>query len=127
MATFMRHFTVDEANALLPFVRSVFEKVQAVRDEMSAGEGDLDRVHRAAPGNGGDPHGTELVEHTRRIGSLLGEIEEKGIVVKDLETGLVDFPHIREEREVFLCWKKGERSITSWHEIDSGYKGRQPL
>jgi hypothetical protein len=58
---------------------------------------------------------------------LLGALEEAGIMIRDIDRGLIDFPAIRDEREVYLCWELGEDEITHWHELDSGYRGRQPL
>jgi hypothetical protein len=54
-------------------------------------------------------------------------LEEAGIVIRDIDRGLIDFPAIREDREVYLCWELGEDEITHWHELDAGYRGRQPL
>ena len=57
----------------------------------------------------------------------LNSINQKGILVKNIEQGLVDFPSIKDGREIYLCWNMGEESIDYWHEIDSGYSGRQPI
>jgi hypothetical protein len=126
-AKFSQHFTVDEANALIPFILSIWERVQALRSEMVAYQEDFERVHQAAPGNGGTETGTKLVEYSEGIGRLLKELDQKGVLVKDIENGLMDFPHIRENREVLLCWKVGEKSVSYWHEIDAGFRNRQPL
>lgn len=127
MRLFEKHFTVDEANALLPHVLSVFEQVQSLRAELEEKRDSLEKVHNAVPGNGGSLDGSELVERSEAIGRLLGSLEELGVVVKDAETGLIDFPHILEEREVFLCWRIGEKAVAHWHELDTGFRGRQPL
>ncbi|HUU46538.1 MAG TPA: DUF2203 domain-containing protein [Acidobacteriota bacterium] len=124
---FNKHFTVEEAEALLPFILSVFEQVQALREEMAAFRDDLQRVHEAAPGNGGDAKGTTLVEFSETIGRLLKTLDDKGILVKDIEGGIIDFPHLREDREVLLCWRMGEKTVSYWHDLDAGYRGRQPL
>ena len=58
---------------------------------------------------------------------LIGALSEAGIVVRDVDRGLIDFPSILEEREVYLCWELGEDSVAWWHDLDSGYRGRQPL
>ena len=54
-------------------------------------------------------------------------LEDEGILIKDVQGGLIDFPHIREDREVLLCWKIGEKKVEYWHEIETGFRGRQPL
>jgi hypothetical protein len=58
---------------------------------------------------------------------LLAQFQERELQIKDLDRGLIDFPAIRDEREVFLCWEKSEPDIAFWHELDTGYAGRQPL
>jgi hypothetical protein len=126
MPQFDRHFSLQEANDLLPQVLSVFERVNAIRDDLGEDADELDALHESSGGNGGSRKGSELLGRSESIAALLGTLEKNGIVIKDLN-GLVDFPHMRDGREVFLCWKLGEKSITHWHEIDAGYKGRQPL
>jgi len=127
MAMFEKHFTVDEANALIPHVLSLFEMVHSLRAELDEKKDALDQVHQALPGNGGSSLGRELVERSEAIGRLLAGLDEQGIIVKDPDTGLIDFPHIREDREVFLCWRIGEKTVAHWHELDTGFRGRQPL
>ncbi|GAB4318132.1 MAG: DUF2203 domain-containing protein [Candidatus Zixiibacteriota bacterium] len=127
MTMFEKHFTIDEANDLLPHVASVFEKIHSIREELGEKKDELEQLHRAIPNNGGSPKSAEFVSKSETIAQLLGGLQEKGIQVKDIDIGLVDFPHIREGKEVFLCWKLGEKSIGFWHEIESGYRGRQPL
>jgi hypothetical protein len=62
-----------------------------------------------------------------RLQYLASEVGSEGCEIKDLESGLIDFPTIWEGREVFLCWKLGEPEVEFWHEIDAGFAGRQPL
>ena len=127
MPMFEKHFTVEEANDLLPYVASVFEKIQSISEELTERKQDLEKLHRSAPGNGGGDKSVDVVIRSEAIGRYLADLEEKGILVKDIDTGLIDFPHMRENREVFLCWKLGEKTIEFWHEINAGFKGRQPL
>jgi len=127
MAHFSKHFTLDEANALLPHVLSVFEQIHSIREELSHRQEELERLHKAFPGNGGDKTGAELVSFSESVARLVSGLEEKGVMVKDVDTGLCDFPYIRDGEEVFLCWKIGEKTIGFWHDIESGFRGRQPL
>jgi hypothetical protein len=127
MAHFEKHFTVDEANALLPHVLSVFEQIHSIREELSHRQEELAKLHKAFPGNGGTAKGAELVTFSESVARLVAGLEENGVLVKDVDSGLCDFPHIREGEEVFLCWMIGEKTIGFWHEIESGYRGRQPL
>ncbi len=64
---------------------------------------------------------------SRRIAAHAREVAESGAIVKDLDMGLLDFPHLRDGREVYLCWRLGEERISWWHEVDAGLSGRQPL
>jgi len=127
MAMFEKHFSVDEANELLPYVASVFEKIHSIREELTERKDELEKLHESAPGNGGGGKTVDFVIKSEAVGRLLADLEEKGILVKDIDIGLIDFPHMREEREVFLCWKLGEKSIAFWHDINTGYQGRQAL
>jgi hypothetical protein len=127
MPHFNKHFTVDEANEMLPHILSVFEQIHSLREQLSERKEVLERVHKAAPGNGGGQDGAELVTLSESVARLVAGLEEKGILVKDIDAGLVDFPHMREEREVFLCWKLGEKSVGFWHDLETGFRGRQPL
>ena len=58
---------------------------------------------------------------------LLGALEEADIVVRDIDRGLIDFPAILDGEEVYLCWELGEDAIGFWHDLETGYRGRQPL
>ena len=127
MAQFEKHFTVDEANALLPYVLSVFEQIHSIREDLSHRQDEIGTLHKASPGNGGTAKGVELLGYSETVARLVAGLEEKGVMVKDIDSGLCDFPHIRDGEEVFLCWKIGEKSIAFWHEIETGFRGRQPL
>jgi hypothetical protein len=124
---FKRHFTVDEANALLPHVLSVFERIHAIGTDLEKHQKAFEKLHAHAPGNGGSKKSSDLLGFSESITRLLQGLEEQGILIKDPQSGLIDFPHIREDREVLLCWKMGEKKVDFWHEVETGYRGRQPL
>jgi hypothetical protein len=124
---FKHHFTVEEANDLLPHVLSVFERIHAIGEDLDKHQKALDKIHERAPGNGGSKKSQELLTLSESITRLIQGLEAKGILIKDVQTGLIDFPHIREEREVLLCWKMGEKKVGFWHEVETGFRGRQPL
>lgn len=124
---FKKHFTLDEAVALLPRLVSILNRIETFQDELECVSEKVSRIHHAAGGNGGGDGSAELLDHTARVASSLQEITELGVVVKDIGQSIIDFPHLRDGREVFLCWKKGEKTIKFWHEINTGFKGRQPL
>lgn len=92
---------------------------------------DVER-HRAAVAlrshtNGGDPKGGAWAESSERVNEELEWFERKGILIKDIEQGLIDFPAAIEGREVLLCWKEGEPEVAFWHPPETGFPGRQPL
>jgi len=121
-----RHFTVDEAQRLLPRVRPHVERMRDAAATLTDAE-----LHEllsdAAPGNGGGDPGRTVGEAFVELRALLAELQGAGIVVRDVARGLIDFPALRDEREVYLCWELGEDAIGYWHELDAGYGGRRPL
>jgi len=129
-----RHFTPEEANALLEEVRPIAEELVAHRRAMAVTATRQARlVHRIA-GNGGDFDPQEprtLAEDFEREGEAVArcvaQLEALGVLVKDLDRGLVDFPALRGDEEVLLCWQVGEDEIAFWHGADEGFAGRKPL
>lgn len=122
-----RHFSVAEANALLPRVRSIIETVLAARQRIVDAQAEVWPVLEKAIGNGGSKKAGELVEDFKKLEIGVHAIQELGIVVKDVNSGLIDFPALREDREVFLCWQYDEPSVAFWHDLDTGFAGRQPI
>jgi hypothetical protein len=121
-------FTVEEANALLPFLSRAFEEIFALRQQVIAlrPEEDWPALEKAAY-NGGGRQAGELFQLLNTFEALMRKIEATGCVVKDVEIGLVDFPSLRQGQVVYLCWKYKEPTIAYWHTIDGGFAGRQPL
>jgi hypothetical protein len=121
-----RHFTVDEANALLERLEAVLGELRDARDRLTDAE-----LHEAlagaAPQNGGGEPGREVGEAFLDVRRMLMGLEEAGIVIRDIDRGLVDFPAMRDGREVYLCWRRGEESVGYWHELESGFRGREPI
>ena len=122
-----RHFSVDEANAVLPRVRSLVESVLAARQRILDAQPEGWPVLQKAIGHGGSQQAGELVEEIKRIERGIKAIQDLGAVVKDINTGLIDFPAVRGGREVFLCWRYDEPRVGFWHELHTGFDGRQPL
>jgi hypothetical protein len=121
-----RHFTVAEANALLPRIEPVLRTLREARDRLTDSEAH-EALAGAAPANGGGGPGREVGEAFLEVRGLLLELQELGLVVRDIDRGLIDFPAIVEGREVYLCWHLDEERVGFWHGLDSGYGGRQPL
>ena len=122
----VRHYTVEEANEALPRVIELIEALRAA----SARLGDREAraaLGEAAPGNGGGDAGRTVSEGFVELREAVFELRERGIVLRDLDRGLVDFPSLRAGREVLLCWQEGEDEVGYWHEVDAGFAGRRPL
>jgi len=121
-----RHFSVAEATALLDGLKPLLRELRAARDTLT----DTD-VHallaEAAPTNGGGDPGRQVGKAFLEVRRMLLAIQGAGVVVRDIERGLIDFPAMRDGEEVYLCWELGEDEIAWWHELDAGYGGRQPL
>jgi hypothetical protein len=121
-----RHYTVEQANAALDFVSERIERLRAARVQLSDEEARA-ALEEAAPTNGGGAPGLVVSEAFLELQRALGDLQEMEIVLRDLERGLVDFPALREGREIYLCWEEGEQEVAFWHDPDSGYGGREPL
>jgi hypothetical protein len=130
----MRHFTPEEANAALEHVRPLVEQLVAGRQEHAAAVERQEVLERKIRGNGGGIPPAELASATaevdalaRRLARLVDEIGSHGAQVKDLDSGLIDFPALRRGETVLLCWQLGEDEIAWWHSVDDGFAGRRPL
>jgi hypothetical protein len=121
-----RHYSREEAESMLPRVKPVLQKLRDAKDMLTDEEAH-ELLTESAPSNGGGEPGRQVGEAFLEVRQLLGALQEAGIVVRDIDRGLIDFPAIREGHEVYLCWELGEDSIDWWHDLDDGYRGRQPL
>jgi len=129
-----RYFTLEQAQELVPWLTEIFREVEPVRERLATLGREIEDLEGRMRSNGG-------VKATERMAAVKGEMQEasgllaerveaitvRGIVVKGVARGLVDFSSLRDDREVYLCWIEGETEIAFWHEIDAGFAGRQPL
>jgi len=130
-----RYFTLEQALALLPRLTELLTALQEARRALQAQDQAVtERYERRVRGNGHVQGGEELARQQAELAAgvealkeQVAAIEALGCVLKDLDTGLVDFPALREGREVYLCWRLGEPTIAWWHDLDTGFAGRQPL
>ena len=123
---FKKHYTRDEAQALLPQVRQWLQRLVRLRGEIEKQERKMSGL--VAPGRDiGGPSIDTWVKTLADVKDLLLEFYRREIQVKDLDRGLIDFPAIIGDREVFLCWEQGEEDIEFWHDLDAGYAGRERL
>jgi hypothetical protein len=125
--SFPRLFTVEEANALLPRLEELLREISVHRDQMREKAPHLESILLSSASNGGGRVGSEYGVEAYSLYLAAERIRELGVLLKDLDTGLLDFPHERDGRTVFLCWHPPEERISYWHEIQAGYSGRQPL
>jgi len=124
---YKKHFTLEEANKLVPEFGRYFEEIFQLHEILKPERGKKELVTQSLSKNGGWSHSAEYLENSFKVSKLLDKILATGAVVKDLQRGLIDFPHLSEGKEIFLCWEMGEKEIKFWHDLESGYPGRQPL
>jgi hypothetical protein len=130
--TAVKYFTVDEANATLPYVQRIVEDIveeyeqwrdsiyryEIIAAESKSDDGETDEQVQLR---------TEVDDIAQRINDLINELSSVGCIFKGFDGGLVDFHSRRDERDIFLCWKLGEPEVSHWHEVDSGFAGRRPV
>ena len=124
----VRVFTLQEARSLMPRLRKLLARVSKEREALLDMRVEIDLAReKASEGGGGSRFGSTYITHLIAFSEAIQEIEYVGVHVKDLRTGLVDFPYDRDGRIVYLCWKPDEDEIGWWHETDAGFAGRQML
>jgi hypothetical protein len=121
-----RHYTLEEASELLPRVAELVERMRAARNRLGDREA-REALSAAAPTDGGGSPGRTVSQGFLELRNSMMEMRELDVVLRDLDRGLLDFPSLREGREVYLCWQEGEDAIRFWHEPDAGFGGRRPL
>lgn len=129
MSTEMKIFTIQEANALLPKVRTIVKKIQRAHRRLAHFRDDAKKAAAAAEqGGGGIADGLAYATALTELTVQISELETLGVQLKDFERGLVDFPSLRDGRVVLLCWQLGEGDeLEWWHDVDAGFAGRTPL
>ncbi len=131
----MKTFTLDEAQSLLPVLESLLKRAIEGKRAAESVESDLSELARQIYLSGGMRVDTakvagkraEMEAHLQRVRESISEIDAIGVQVKDLETGLLDFPFRLDDEVVLLCWRLGEPAIEHWHTTEAGFKGRQPV
>jgi hypothetical protein len=128
VATF---YDIDRANERLDELRPALEQLRADRKAVAAAQHDLESLRRS---NGSRAHAEEVTsketalhEIVRRMEATVARIDEWSITLRDIETGLVDFPALASGRQIWLCWRLGEPAVAWWHELTTGVAGRRPL
>lgn len=129
----MRHFTVDEANALLPMLNAVLQDLQGIQERLREAVEAVRQFEMTAIQNGHGEHAA-VFRPEHNLETIQEEMQQRlrylqgvGVQLKDIQNGVIDFPSRREGRDVYLCWHLGEERVAYWHEISAGFQGRQPL
>ncbi len=122
-----RYFTIDEANETLLMIKPLIKEIMEVRQVILDRQPEVWPVIQKAAGNGGSKAASQMAFEFERLDKLVHQIQDSGVLLKDINIGLLDFPSIKNGHEVYLCWKHGEDHIAFWHEIEAGYAGRQSL
>lgn len=122
-----RFFTVEEANALLPAIEPLVGQLLARRARVVVTRKELGDMIEDLSSNVGSAAATEMASEFEKIRRLAARIQSYGCLLKDTNSGLVDFLSEIDGREVFLCWRYGEPQVAFYHELHTGYNGRQPV
>lgn len=128
-----QRFTLDQASALLPRLTSILSQMQEVKARYDRFERQVEEASDRMASNGHvvekdlNEARQELAKATAELKDFIERLQDMGCELKDIDQGLVDFRAEREGREVYLCWKLGEDDIRWWHDMDTGFAGRQPL
>jgi hypothetical protein len=121
-----RHYTLEEARAQLAWVRERLEALRDARARLTDTEARQALADGSSTNGGGHP-GKLVGEAFVELQNGIAAFDARGIVLRDLDQGLIDFPSVRDGVEVYLCWIDGEDDIAFWHDLDAGYAGRRPL
>ena len=120
-------FTLDEANAFVPQLLDLVPQIQKLSVSLNNDFPDIKNAREKAKWNGGSDQGVDYLNAVLKYNDLMHRIEGMGCEVKGIREGLVDFPSLREGREVYLCWRMPEKEILFWHDLNTGFSGRKPI
>ena len=123
---FTRHYTRDEARALLPQIREWLATLNRLRTEVERYDQRLSGLNAEGQDTGGETV-NKWIRALAGMQEILAGFQERQILIKDLTRGLIDFPAILGGKEVFLCWESDEDDIEFWHDLEAGYGGREKL
>ena len=129
-----RYFSLQEAQALVPWLKETFDAIGPLKQQLARAKRKVQQLTVTMQSNGEVPV-QEQFEHAQQdlqdaedaIDEHTYAIVELGIILRSVERGLIDFPAMRDGRNVYLRWLAGENEIKHWHEVDVGFDGRQPL
>ena len=120
-----KYYTPKEANETLVIIRPMLEEMMRIGQKIRDHQPELWIMVQKSAGNGGNPELSRLLKDFDRLDEFIHKIQDMSIHIKDLLSGLIDFPAWHEGREVYLCWQSGEGNVEHWHEVEAGFSGRQ--
>ena len=127
-------FTVEQVRTLIPWLQKTFDEMQPLIEHSTDIRRYLDEKSKLIRSNGGANAETDIIQSgeslqkiEREINQMVASIVDLNVLVKNLQTGLFDFPYVMNGELVYLCWQAGEPDLLYWHTIDSGFAGRQSL
>ncbi|MBL8150620.1 MAG: DUF2203 domain-containing protein [Blastocatellia bacterium] len=123
----MKLFSVEEANRLIPELQPLVRQVAILWQNITDLQPEIQLARNNAEFGGGSPVGAYYIEEVTTFLKAVNRVEKRGVLIKDYKIGLCDFPHLRDGRIIYLCWKMDEDLVHYWHEVDAGFSGRQPL
>lgn len=124
---FQRYFTKEQANQLLEVLQPLVHEMMQAAQILLSHHPEMAPMLEKAINNGGLRKPGPALEASLKIQDMATQIKSYDVLIKDVQNGLIDFPSKREGRIVLLCWRYGEAEVAYWHEIDTGFAGRQPL
>jgi hypothetical protein len=130
-----RYFNLLEAEKLLPEIERLLRTLIQAKQDYEGSEAELSQINQRIALAGGMVPPRERISQLRNrkdaaarvLKAALERLQEIGCQVKDLESGLIDFPSLYHGKEVYLCWKLGENGIGFWHHVEDGFRGRRPI
>lgn len=122
-----KYFSLEQANAAIQAIRPLLAEIHEIRSRILANRPELWQAMERAAGNGGSAELTRMASEFERLDQLVHQILDTGAEIKDLSSGLLDFRALRNDREVYLCWKMDEPEVLYWHDLEAGFGGRQHI
>ena len=122
-----RYFTLQEANETLDIIRPLMDEVQKIRQTILRNQPEAWPAIEKSAGNGGNRALSNMVQDFEKLDAFVHQIQDMDVLIKDINLGLLDFPALRDGREVYLSWQYGEGEIAFWHEVEEGFAGRQSI
>ena len=124
---FKKLFTLQEANSFVPQLLELVPLIQKLSTSLHNDFPDIKKAREKAKWSGGSEQGVEYLNAVFKYNNLMRKVEEMGCEIKGIREGLIDFPSIRDGKEVYLCWRMPEKEILFWHDLHTGFAGRKPI